>query len=166
MSELGEFISHLNRKEKKKSEGEEKEERKCPPGMSEQQFHVLNAMKKQKAEIEAKEISFDELKGKVDIKWYGHSGFKIHFLDKEKVHRNIYIDIWIDNKNCLLEDKKECPNDCDLALVTHGQLDHSMHSPFLMTFGKRESRKIIAPSEVGTYYETYRKIPAKYISKM
>ena len=62
----------------------------------------------------------EDLKGKVDLKWMGHAGFKIHFLDKEKVHRNIYIDIWIDNKNCLLEDKKECPNDCDLALVTHG----------------------------------------------
>ena len=32
--------------------------------------------------------------------------------------------------------------------------------------GKRENRQIVAPYEVGTYYETYRRIPSKYISKM
>ena len=34
MSELAEFIQHMNRKEKKKTTEEEKEE-KCPPGMTE-----------------------------------------------------------------------------------------------------------------------------------
>ena len=42
----------------------------------------MKAMKKEKAKIDEREMDNDELKGKVDIKWYGHSGFKIHFLDK------------------------------------------------------------------------------------
>jgi len=46
------------------------------------------------------------LKGKVDLKWFGHAGFKIHFLDAEDVHRNIYIDVWIDNQDCPEEEKK------------------------------------------------------------
>ena len=90
--------------------------------------------------MDARSLELEELKGKVDLKFFGHSGFKIQFLDKENVHRNIYIDIWIDNKDCPEEEKKECPNDADLALVTHGQLDHSMHAPFLMMAGKREKR--------------------------
>jgi L-ascorbate metabolism protein UlaG (beta-lactamase superfamily) len=60
------------------------------------------------------------LKGKVDIKWFGHAGFKLHFLDETEEHRNIYIDIWIDNKDCPEEEKAECPNDADLCLVSHG----------------------------------------------
>ena len=66
----------------------------------------MKAMKKEKAKIDEREMDNDELKGKVDIKWYGHSGFKIHFLDKQKEHRCIYIDIWVDNKNCLVKDKE------------------------------------------------------------
>lgn len=73
-----------------------------------------------KAKMDARPLSLENLKGKVDLKWFGHAGFKIHFLDQENVHRNIYIDIWVDNCDCPEEEKKECPNDADLALVTHG----------------------------------------------
>jgi L-ascorbate metabolism protein UlaG (beta-lactamase superfamily) len=119
-----------------------------------------------KAKLDARPLTLEDLKGKVDLKWFGHAGFKIQFLDAENVHRNIYIDVWIDNKDCPEEEKKECPNDADLILVSHGQLDHSMHAPFLAMAGKREKRQIVCTSEVGTYYELFRKIPAEFIAKM
>ena len=58
------------------------------------------------AKLDAEPLRLDELKGKVDVKWFGHSGFKISFLDAEDVHRNIYVDIWIENKECREEEKK------------------------------------------------------------
>lgn len=100
------------------------------------------------------------------MKWFGHAGFKLSFLDEKEIQRAVYIDIWIDNKDCPEEEKKECPNDADLVLVTHGQLDHSMHAPFLIMAGKREDRKIVCTSELGTYYELFRKIPGTFIAKM
>ena len=33
-----------------------------------------------------------------------------------------------------------------------------MHAPFLVMAGKKEERKIVCTSEVGTYYELFRKI--------
>jgi len=42
-----------------------------------------------------------------------------------------------------------------LILVTHGQLDHSAHAPLLIAAGKKPERKIVATSEVGTYYELF-----------
>ena len=116
--------------------------------------------------MDAKPLVNEVLKGKVDIKWFGHAGFKIQFKDQDDVQRCIYIDIWIDNKDCPEDEKKECPNDCDLALVTHGQLDHSMHAPFLLMAGKKEKRKIVSSSEVGFYYVQFRKIPTTLIDKM
>lgn len=119
-----------------------------------------------KEKMDARPLTLEKLKGKVDLKWFGHAGFKIQFLDAKEIHRNIYIDVWIDNKDCPEEEKAECPNDADLILVTHGQLDHSMHAPFLCMAGKREERKIVCTSEVGTYYELFRKIPPTFIAKM
>ena len=116
--------------------------------------------------IAAKPLVHDVLKGKLDLKWYGHAGFKLSFLDEKEIQRAVYIDIWIDNKDCPEEEKKECPNDADLVLVTHGQLDHSMHAPFLIMSGKKDDRKIVCTSEVGTYYELFRKIPGTFIAKM
>lgn len=119
-----------------------------------------------KKQIDAKPLELTPLKGKVDLKWFGHAGFKLSFMCEKGEHRNIYIDVWIDNKDCPEEEKKECPNDADLVLVTHGQLDHSMHAPFLIMAGKREERKIVCTSEVGTYYELFRKIPNQFLAKM
>jgi L-ascorbate metabolism protein UlaG (beta-lactamase superfamily) len=126
----------------------------------------LKAAKEMQEKMAARPLSLETLKGKVDLKWFGHAGFKIQFLDDKDVHRNIYIDVWIDNKDCPEEEKKECPNDADLVCVTHGQLDHSMHAPFLIMAGKREERKIVCSSEVGTYYELFRKIPPTFVAKM
>lgn len=119
-----------------------------------------------KAKMDAKPLTHDTLKGKVDIKWYGHCGFKIGFKDDKDVQRAVYIDIWIDGKDCPEEEKKEAPNDCDLALVTHGQMDHSMHAPFLVMAGKKEERKIVCTAEVATYYQLFRKIPPQFMKKM
>jgi L-ascorbate metabolism protein UlaG (beta-lactamase superfamily) len=126
----------------------------------------MKAAKEMKEKMDARPLTLEKLKGKVDLKWFGHAGFKLQFLDAKEIHRNIYIDVWIDNKDCPEEEKKECPNDADLILVTHGQLDHSMHAPFLCMAGKREERKIVCTSEVGTYYELFRKIPPQFIAKM
>lgn len=68
----------------------------------------------------AMELKNEDLKGTIDMKWFGHAGIKLHFLDSENQHRNIYINVCSDNPNCPVEDKKSPPNDCDLALVTHG----------------------------------------------
>ena len=81
---------------------------------------MQNAKKMQDA-MEAKPLTQEAMKGKVDIKWYGHCGFKIQFMDKQNVQRVIYIDLWMDNLDCPDEAKKDGPfNDADLVLITHG----------------------------------------------
>ena len=134
--------------------------------MTPEQIAAIKAAQEMKAKLDEKPLTLEPMKGKVDIKWFGHAGFKVQFKDKDDVQRCLYIDIWIDNKDCPEDEKKECPNDCDLALVTHGQLDHSMHAPFLLMAGKKENRKIVCTSEVGTYYELFRKIPGTFLAKM
>ena len=111
-------------------------------------------------------IIHDTLKGKVDIKWFGHSGFKISFKDASDFQRAIYIDIWIDNKNCPDEEKKTCPNDADLVLITHGQLDHSMHASFLINESKKENKKLIANFEICNYFQLFRKIPKDFCAEL
>ena len=76
--------------------------------------------KKVQEEAAKKPLKHDPMKGKVDIKWFGHAGFKIQFKDKDDIQRCVYIDIWIDNKDCPEAEKADCPNDADLILVTHG----------------------------------------------
>jgi hypothetical protein len=88
--------------------------------MTPEQMAAAKAAAEMKAKIDARPLALEKLKGKVDLKWFGHAGFKIQVLDEKDVHRNIYIDVWIDNKDCPEEEKKECPNDADLVLVTHG----------------------------------------------
>ena len=34
-----------------------------------------------KAKLDARPLEHDELKGKLDMKWFGHAGFKLHFID-------------------------------------------------------------------------------------
>jgi len=36
-----------------------------------------------KAKFEARSLETEELKGKVDIKWFGHASFKISFNDAD-----------------------------------------------------------------------------------
>lgn len=170
MSELDEFTAQLNAGNE---EEEKAEEAAAQPTPQEQvnpqiaaQMAAMKAAQELQKQMEARPLTYDDLKGKVDIKWFGHAGFKIHFMDQDNEHRNIYIDIWIDNKDCPEEEKAECPNDCDLVLVTHGQLDHSMHAPFLIMAGKKEKKQIVCTSEVGGFYELFRRIPAGLITKM
>lgn len=37
------------------------------------------------AKIAAKPLVNDVLKGKLDMKWYGHAGFKLSFMDEKEV---------------------------------------------------------------------------------
>lgn len=41
-----------------------------------------------------------------------------------------------------------------------------MHAPFLVMAGKKEERQIVCTSEVGTFYEMFRRIPPSFIAKM
>lgn len=86
------------------------------------------------------EYTTEEMKGKVDISWFGHGGIKIHFKDADDKPRSIYIDIWIDNKDAPKELKEQPPNDADLVLISRGQFDASAHAAPLIIFGKREDR--------------------------
>ena len=106
------------------------------------------------------------MKGNVDLKYYGHSGFKLSFLDTENVQRNIYIDISIQNKLCPEEEKKECPNDADLVLISRGSNDHSQGAPALMAVGKKEERKLVLTSEAGSFMELLKKLPPAIMAKM
>ena len=95
-------------------------------------------MEQKRKEMMERPLSEEDLKGKVDLKWLGHAGFKVHFLDAEGIHRNIYIDVWADNEDCAKKDKDECPNDADLCLVTSGDTTVSFHAPFMIATGKKE----------------------------
>lgn len=79
-----------------------------PPrqGPTPEQIEQMKKAEQMRKEMEARPLTQEDLKGKVDIKWFGHAGFKIHFLDKDEEHRNVYVDIWIDNKDCPEEEKK------------------------------------------------------------
>jgi len=41
-----------------------------------------------------------------------------------------------------------------------------MHAPHLLITGKREERKLVCSSEVGTYFELFQKIPGPFMAKM
>lgn len=115
-------------------------------------------MEQKRKEMEARPLKEEDLKGKVDLKWMGHAGFKIHFMDADNVHRNIYIDVWADNVDCGKEDKEECPNDADLCLITSGDTMTSFHAPFMIATGKKAERKIICTSECGLFISSVRPI--------
>jgi len=53
--------------------------------MNPEQAAALKAAADMKAQLDAKPLVQDKLKGKVDIKWYGHAGFKVGFMDKDDV---------------------------------------------------------------------------------
>jgi len=44
----------------------------------------LKAAQDMKAKLDAKPLVQDKLKGKLDIKWFGHAGFKLSFLDEKE----------------------------------------------------------------------------------
>lgn len=163
MSELDDFTASLNQ-----GNAPQQQQPGAPgqPQLTPEQIKIMQEQQaKTKALLEAP-LQEAELKGKIDIKYFGHAGVKISWLDKEDIHRNIYINICSDNPNCPEEDKKNPPNDADLALVTQGSMEHSLHAPFLMQAGKKEKRQIVCTSEVGLYYQMFKKIPAQVFAKM
>lgn len=83
------------------------------------------------AKLLAMPLRQDAMKGKIDLKYYGHAGFKISFNDHEEKQRCIYINVFVDNPDCPMSDRTAPPNDCDVVCVSHGQIQHSMHAPFL-----------------------------------
>jgi len=74
-------------------------------------------------------------------------------MDDNNVPKNIYINIWPDNKDCPEEDKKECPNDADLIMITDAHMEHARGAPSLLMSGKIETRKILSNSEIGVSFE-------------
>jgi len=45
--------------------------------MTPQQMAELKAAKEMQAKIDAKPLTLEKLKGLVDLKWFGHAGFKV-----------------------------------------------------------------------------------------
>jgi L-ascorbate metabolism protein UlaG (beta-lactamase superfamily) len=107
-----------------------------------------------------------KLKGEVELEFTGHFGFKLQWMDDLNNQRVIYIDHWNGAKECPTYLKKQTPNDCDLALVTHGAEDHSSGAPILIYHGKKEARKIVATSELNYYYVVLMKIPTEGTASM
>lgn len=126
----------------------------------------MDKAKKLLAGIEKKPLTMTKLKGEVELEFTGHFGFKLQWMDDLNNQRVIYLDFWNEAKECPARLKKEPPNDADLALVTHGQIDHSKMAPFLMMYGKKDERKIICTAEVACYYSIFMKIPMEAIKKM
>ena len=83
------------------------------------------------------------------------------FNDEEGITRCIYIDIYKGE-----ERKDECPDDCDLALVTSGSYEHSMFTPFIINAGYKSNRQIVCSEEMGIFYNMFRKVNEKYIFKL
>ena len=48
-----------------------------PPGATPEQIAAIKAAQEMKAKLDEKPLTHEPLKGKVDIKWFGHAGFKI-----------------------------------------------------------------------------------------
>ena len=165
MSELDDFTAQLNTNDNVAKPAGAPQQPNQPQLTPEQIKHMQEQQAKTKALLE-KPLEETPLKGKVDIKYFGHAGIKISWEDKKETRRNIYINICSDNPNCPEEDKKNPPNDADLALVTQGQMEHSLHAPFLMQAGKKEHRQIVCTSEVGLYYQMFKHIPAQIFAKM
>lgn len=90
------------------------------PPPSPEQIAAMKKAEEMKDKWMAMEYSTEDMKGKVDISWFGHGGFKIHFKDEEGEVRNIYVDIWIDNVDCPKDLKEQPPNDADLVLISRG----------------------------------------------
>ena len=47
------------------------------PGMTPEQIAAIKAAQEMKQKLDEKPLTLEPMKGKVDIKWFGHAGFKI-----------------------------------------------------------------------------------------
>jgi cytosine/adenosine deaminase-related metal-dependent hydrolase len=87
MSELDDFTAQLNAGDEDAQEIQQQHQHPGgpPPGapqMSPEQMAAAKAAAEMKAKIDARPLQLEKLKGKVDLKWFGHAGFKIQFLDE------------------------------------------------------------------------------------
>ena len=49
----------------------------APPNLSPQQMAQMKAAKEMQEKMAARPLTLETLKGKVDLKWFGHAGFKL-----------------------------------------------------------------------------------------
>ena len=82
-------------------------------------FEDLAAAQRVQKQI-ARELENDDLKGKVDFTWFGHTAFKIGFKDAQDEQHAIYINMFMDQDTCPADFHLDPPNDADLCLVTQG----------------------------------------------
>ena len=87
--ELDDFTAQLNSAETaggEKPAGETAEVGpQVQPGMSPEQMAAIKAAQEMKQKLDEKPLTLEPMKGKVDIKWFGHAGFKVQFKDKDDV---------------------------------------------------------------------------------
>jgi len=48
-----------------------------PAGATPEQIAAIKAAQEMKAKLDEKPLTHEAIKGKVDIKWFGHAGFKV-----------------------------------------------------------------------------------------
>jgi len=77
MSDLEEFTSQLNSETDQPAAPQQP----AQPQMTPQQMAMMQKAKEMQAKLLAMPLTHDDLKGKVDLKYYGHSGVKVHFVD-------------------------------------------------------------------------------------
>lgn len=75
--ELDDFTAQLNKAGEEATAGDGKAPAGLPPGVTPEQVQAIKAAQEMKAKLDEKPLTHDTLKGKVDIKWFGHAGFKI-----------------------------------------------------------------------------------------
>lgn len=58
-----------------------------PPGtqLTPEQIEAIKRAQEMKKKMDERPLELDKLKGEVDIKWFGHAGFKISFLDDKEI---------------------------------------------------------------------------------
>jgi hypothetical protein len=85
--ELDEFTAQLNsagtdKPQQQAAKGPGGGQGGAQPAPTPQQLAQMKAAKEMQEKMAARPLTLETLKGKVDLKWFGHAGFKIQFLDE------------------------------------------------------------------------------------
>ena len=79
--ELDDFTAQLNQADEGEQKPTDGQAQSAGPGMPAgaipEQIAAIKAAQEMKAKLDAKPLTMEPMKGKVDIKWFGHAGFKI-----------------------------------------------------------------------------------------